>query len=151
MSALFNMTSLWLIICIAAAVIEIATASSLVSIWFAAGAFFAMLAAAADAPVFLQWVIFAAVSFAALLFFRKKAMQHIVRKKVATNADRAIGQEGRVTETIDNLAETGAVSLDGQVWTARTEKDNEIIDKGTVVTVKRIAGVKLIVAKKKEA
>ena len=110
-----------------------------------------MLAAAADAPVFLQWVIFAAVSFAALLFFRKKAMQHIVRKKVATNADRAIGQEGRVTETIDNLAETGAVSLDGQVWTARTEKDNEIIDKGTVVTVKRIAGVKLIVAKKKEA
>lgn len=143
------MTIVWLLICIAAAVIEILTASALVSIWFAIGAFFAMLAAAAGVPELFQWIIFAAVSLAALIFFRKKAMQHIVRKKVATNADRVIGCDGRVTERIDDLAETGAVSLDGQIWTARTERDSETIEKDTIVTVKRISGAKVIVEPKR--
>ena len=65
--------------------------------------------------------------------------------KQPTNADRHIGQQALVIEEINNLAETGAVKLDGVVWSARSEQ-GEIIPVGRLIEVKRIAGVKLYVA-----
>ena len=61
-----------------------------------------------------------------------------------TNADRLVGQEAVVTETIDNLAGAGQASIGGQIWTARGE-DNTPIEAGARVQVLRIEGVKLIV------
>ena len=59
-----------------------------------------------------------------------------------------IGQECIVTETIDKLHGTGAVSVAGKVWTARTDDPERIIEKGSVAVVERIEGVKLIVKTK---
>ena len=67
-----------------------------------------------------------------------------------TNADRVIGRSCVVTERIDNLAETGAVSVDGKVWTARSE-NGQPIEQGAVVVAKQIQGVKLIVSGKTSA
>ena len=64
---------------------------------------------------------------------------------VPTNADRCLGQTARVTEDIDNLAETGAVYVDGKTWSARSD-DGAPLPAGTLVTVLRMEGVKLIVA-----
>ena len=61
-----------------------------------------------------------------------------------TQADMLIGQECIVTELIDNVAGTGAVSVGGKVWTARTT-DDHVIPQGSHATVLRIEGVKLIV------
>jgi membrane protein implicated in regulation of membrane protease activity len=66
------------------------------------------------------------------------------RKGVATNADRNIGRTAVVKERIDNLAATGAVQLDGVVWTARST-DGSVIEAGEAVTVRAIEGVKLLV------
>jgi membrane protein implicated in regulation of membrane protease activity len=61
-----------------------------------------------------------------------------------TNADMMIGKEALVTEDIDNVEATGAVSVGGKVWTARSA-DGGRIKSGAVVSVLRIEGVKLIV------
>ena len=64
-----------------------------------------------------------------------------------TNADRILGQEGVVVESIDNLSASGQVKIDGAVWTARSAGD-EIIPSGTRIQVERIEGVKAIVIRK---
>lgn len=64
-----------------------------------------------------------------------------------TNADRCIGETGVVEEAIDNTYDKGLVKVKGSVWTARSEH-NELIDRGTLVVVKQIEGVKVIVSKK---
>lgn len=66
-------------------------------------------------------------------------------KETCTNADRCIGKKALVLQTIINKEELGQVRVNGSVWTARAE-DDDILEKGTTVTVKRIEGVKLIVS-----
>ena len=56
-----------------------------------------------------------------------------------------IGKECVVRESIDNVLGAGAVSVDGKVWTARTENDDIKVPEGSRAVVVRIEGVKLIV------
>lgn len=140
-----NMNWFWLAICIIAIVVELCTSAALISIWFAVGAFFAMLAAMAGAPALLQWTVFALVSLVTLLLFRSRAVKSVNRKTVATNADRIIGREGRVKERISNVEEQGSVVVDGQEWTARSKTEGQVIPAGSIVRVLSISGVKAIV------
>ena len=80
-----------------------------------------------------------------LLLVRPLAQRFINDRKVATNADRVIGQEAVVTEDIDNVQAKGRVSVSGADWTARSE-DDQPIPAGSRVRVLRIEGVKVIVA-----
>ena len=139
-----TMTTFWLIVMVLFLAVEAVTVG-LVCIWFAAGALIALLAAMCGAPLWLQIVALLVVS-AATLYFTRPLVKKYVRSKVEpTNADMVIGKECRVTETVDNIAGTGAVYVDGKTWTARSEND-EVIQAGTLVTAKSIDGVKLIVA-----
>lgn len=56
-----------------------------------------------------------------------------------------VGKQGVVLEQIDNLKAEGQVLVSGQEWSARSVKENRIIQKGAVVEVVAISGVKLIV------
>ena len=49
-----------------------------------------------------------------------------------------------MTEAIDNLASQGQVTVSGQIWSARSDGEEQI-PIGARVTVLRIEGVKLIV------
>ena len=126
-------------------VVEAATAG-LTSIWFALGGVAALLTAWLQGPIWLQAVWFLVVSAVTLLLTRPLAKKYINAEKEATNADRAIGRTGIVTETVDNIAASGAVKLDGQVWTARSA-NGEVIAIGERVEALEIRGVKLIVKK----
>ena len=137
-------TTLWLVIMVLFLVVEAATVG-LVCIWFAVGALIALLAAMCGAQLWLQIVLFLVVSAATLYFTRPLVKRYVNSKVEPTNADMVIGKECRVTETVDNIAGTGAVYVDGKTWTARSEND-EVIPEGTLVTAKSIDGVKLIVA-----
>lgn len=139
-----TMTTLWLVIMVLFLVVEAATVG-LVCIWFAVGALAALIVALLGAGIWLQIVIFIAVSALALYFTRPLVKKYVNSKVEPTNADMVIGKECRVTETVDNIAGTGAVYVDGKTWTARSESD-EVIPEGTLVTAKSINGVKLIVA-----
>ena len=52
-----------------------------------------------------------------------------------------------VTEAVDNIQGAGRVSVMGNSWAARSERAGETIPTGETVTVVRIEGVKLIVAR----
>lgn len=124
--------------------VEFATVG-LTSIWFALGSAAALVLALLHAALWLQIACFVAVSAAALALTRPLAKKFINSRTQPTNADRVVGAEALVRERIDNLEETGAVAVDGKVWTARSA-DGGVIAPGAVVTVERIDGVKLIVA-----
>ena len=124
-------------------VVEAATAG-LTCIWFAVGSLAALIAALFDAQLWLQIVWFLVISFVTLYFTRPLVKKYVNSRSQPTNADMVIGKEALVTEDIDNVEATGAVSVGGKVWTARSA-DGGRIKSGAVVSVLRIEGVKLIV------
>ncbi len=139
----------WLIAIIFFLGIELSTVT-LTSIWFAAGALAAMIVAMFNGHLIVQAIAFLIVAFGLLYATKPWAKKFIDTKKESTNADRAIGQEVRVLERINNLDQTGRVTLNGLDWTARTEDDKIIIEQGELVRVLRIEGVKLIVERVEE-
>ena len=133
----------WIAALVVFLVVE-AISAGLVSIWFAAGALAALICALLHGPVWLQAIWFVVVSGVTLILTRPLVKKYVNAKSVATNADRNIGRTAVVTERIDDLAGTGAVKLDGVLWTARSS-GGEPIEVGTAVTVREIQGVKLMV------
>ena len=144
-----SMTVVWLVAMVALLIIE-AMVPGLVSIWFALGALAAMISSMLGAPLWLQLVWFFLVSIVSLLLTRPFARRFVNSRAVRTNADMAIGQDCVVTETIDNVRGTGAVSVGGKVWTARMTTPDGHAEKGAVLRAVRIEGVKLIVEEIRE-
>ena len=140
----FSMTAVWLVAMIVLLIIE-GIVPGLVSIWFAIGAFAAMISAILGAPLWLQVLWFFAVSILTLCLTRPFAKKYVNSRATPTNADMLIGKECVVTEEIDNVLGTGAVTVGGKVWTARTEEPDGKAETGKVMTVVKIEGVKLIV------
>lgn len=134
----------WVVALVVFLIVEAVTAG-LVSIWFVFGSLVALICAALGAAVWLQIFWFVIVSVATLVLTRPLVKRYVDSRSVATNADRSIDRAAVVTERIDNLAATGAVKLDGVVWTARSTDDAVAIETGERVTVRAIEGVKLIV------
>ena len=137
------MEIIWLALLIVFAITEGVTVA-LVSIWFMGGALAALIAALCGAELWVQVVLFFAVSILLLLCLRPLSKRLIKQKKVATNADSNIGKEAVVTERIDNLQGSGAVRISGVEWSARSADGSEI-EKGAVVRFLRIEGVKVCV------
>lgn len=63
---------------------------------------------------------------------------------VLTNVDAMIGNVAKVTETINNLEQTGRVYFEGNDWSAQSEK-NEIISTGKNVIITKVNSITLIV------
>lgn len=136
--------TIWLVAAIVFLLVEILT-TALVSVWFVGGSLVAALLTYLGLNMWWQAGGFALVSILMFLIIRPIARKHVNTNTVATNADRLIGESAVVTEEIDNLAAKGQVRLKGQIWTARNEKEDQIIPEGSQVTVLEINGVKLIV------
>ena len=136
----------WLAVVVVFLAVELATVT-LTSIWFAVGGLIALFVAMAGGGFTLQMIAFLIAAFGMFFATKPLADRLVNRKKVSTNADRAIGEEVRVLQRISNLDQTGMVVVHGQEWTARTEDDREKIEQGELVRIIRISGVKLIVEK----
>lgn len=142
-----NMPIVWLVAMIVLLIVE-AIVPGLVSIWFAIGALAALVSALLGAPLWLQMVWFLVVSVVALALTRPLVKKYVNGRVQPTNADALIGRDCVVTENIDNIAGTGAVKVDGKVWTARSVDENVHFLAGSIVTAVRIEGVKLIVTER---
>ncbi len=136
----------WLAAIVLFVVVEINT-MALTTIWFAGGSVVAFIAALLGASVKIQLVVFLIVSGILLLFTRPFATKYINKGTVKTNAASLVGKKARVTAEINNQLSQGAAVVGGQEWTARAEKEAEIIPVGEMVLIKEIRGVKLIVEK----
>ncbi len=134
---------IWLVVLAILLVIEFLTLG-LTTVWFAGGALVAFLLSLAGGPLWLQLLLFIAVSVVLLLFTRPLAVKYLNKDVQKTNVDSIPGQKGIVTATIDNLKAEGQVTIQGMEWTARAKNGNTI-EKGKVVRVTAVEGVKLIV------
>lgn len=135
---------LWLILLVVFLVVEASTVT-LVSLWFAAGSLAAMVVSLLGGAVWLQAVLFLAVSVALLTALRPLVRKYITPKLTATNVDSVIGSTGLVTVAIDNVSASGQVKLGAMVWTARSTTGDSIPE-GSLVRVDKIEGVKVFVS-----
>lgn len=113
-------------------------------IWFAVGAAGALIVALFHGALLLQILVFLVLSALALTLVRPMAKKFFQSGVTPTNADLVIGKTALVTQTIDNVAGEGQVSISGQVWTARSEH-NVVIPADATVKILRIEGVKVFV------
>ena len=142
-----KMLFVWLLLLIVFIIVELAT-MGLTTIWFAAGALVAALAAAVNAPPVVQVGLFLIVSIVLLLFTRPLAVRFFNKERIKTNVESLVGRQAIVISEIDNLEGIGQVTVGGQEWAARSLDENSKIPVGTVVFVRAINGVKLLVEPK---
>ena len=138
-----SMSVVWIVIAIILGVIEAVTVS-LVSVWFAIGAVAAIIPAFFGADIWIQILVFLAVSALSFAFTRRFFKDIVKVKKQPTNADSLIGEDGVVTAEINNLSGTGKVYISGLTWSAKSA-NGEDIPEGAVATVKKIEGATLVV------
>lgn len=136
--------AVWLVLMLILFAAEIISVN-LTTIWFALGALAAMISALCGAQLWLQILWFLVVSIVSLAVTKPLVKKFVNGKIQATNADMVIGQTCVVVEPIDNINATGAVTVGGKTWTARSD-GGEVFAIGERVTAVRIEGVKLIVA-----
>lgn len=134
---------IWAVVLALLIVVELATAQ-LVTIWFAAGALVALIAASLNANVWIQLLLFGVVSGITLAATRPLVKKITNRQAEPMNADRCIGEKAVVTERIDNVAGVGAVKVGGIIWSARSSS-GEVIEQDKTVEIEKIDGVKVIV------
>ena len=133
----------WVIMLVLAVIIEIAT-TDLTSIWFAAGALFALILNlfVEDKLIWLQAMVFAIVSIAAIIFFKPLVKKKFNSTVVETNANALIGKTVIVVSTI-SLYNPGSIKVEGIEWTAKTE--NESFEPGDLVEIVSITGNTMLV------
>ncbi len=121
-----------------------AVSFQLITIWFAAGALISLILSLLGVPVYLQVIIFLAVSVVLVFATRPLYNKYVKPRMVKTNVDSLIGEQGVVKQDIVNDDARGLVKVNGQTWSARS-CDGNIIKEGQKVEILSIEGVKLIV------
>lgn len=144
-----KMIMVWLGLMVLFLLIEVFTVG-FTSIWFAGGALGALFAALFHGDLVWQIVVFFAVSLLLLVFTRPFAMKYVNSKHTRTNYEELIGKVVKVTETVDNFAQTGVAVANGLEWTARSSSDVVKLEKDSLAEVVDVSGVKLILKQFKE-
>lgn len=113
---------------------------------FAAGAALAAIVSLLGVGVLLSVVVFVIVS--AVVFATLRPVAHRHRRlgpAIRTGAGALIGKRAIVIERIANDEGVGCVKVDGEVWTARSYDEDEVIDAGERVEIVEIRGATALV------
>ena len=111
----------------------------------AVAAVLAAVAALAGAGAALQIVVFTLASAASLLLLRPIARRHLhTPAQIRTGTAALIGERAVVIDQVD--ANGGTVKLKGEVWTARTYDEDEVLEPGARVHVMKIEGATALVS-----
>ncbi len=137
----------WVLLAIGLAVIEIVS-TTFFPIFFAISAIGAAVAEAAGADPLIQWAIFGLGGFVLSGLLRPIAKRQLDKgPSLQSNVDRLVGRVGAVTQVIDGRAGTGAVTVDGEIWSAKPFGDSLAqIPAGADVEIHEVRGATLIVA-----
>jgi membrane protein implicated in regulation of membrane protease activity len=110
----------------------------------AAAAVLAGVAALVGAGTALQLVVFILASIGSLLVLRPIARRHLITPaKIRTGTAALIGAPAVVIERVDR--DGGTVKLSGEVWSARTYDEDEVLEPGARVQVMKIEGATALV------
>src|SRR3954454_16490290 len=131
---------LWLIAAVVFGVGEIATLGFFLAP-FAGGALIAALITAVGGGAAVGWAVFLVVSVLLLAALRPLARSHRRQPPLLRTGTAAlVGRTGIVVERIANDEGVGCVRIGGEVWTARSYDDDEVIEAGKKVQVVEIRG-----------
>jgi membrane protein implicated in regulation of membrane protease activity len=135
---------LWVVVACAFGVGEMLTGGFFLAP-FALGALIS--AAAADvAGMGVAVVVFVLASILTLAVVRPVVRSHLrMPPHLRTGAAALVGKQAIVLETIANDQGVGIVRIDGEVWTARSLHDDQVIERGTRVEVIDIKGATALV------
>jgi membrane protein implicated in regulation of membrane protease activity len=113
---------------------------------FAIGAAMAALVSVAGVGVLLAALVFAGTSGLVFATLRPVAQRHRrLPPSIRTGAAALVGKPAVVLERIANREGVGCVKIDGEVWTARSFDEDEVIDAGERVEVVEIRGATALV------
>ena len=142
-----EMWILWVISALVLFIVEMFT-SGFAVICLAIGALGGAAASLLDWSLEIQLLVFAVVSFVALIAVRPILKRLFFRKgeKVQTNVDAIIGKRGVVCVEIEADDDNGRVMIDGLDWRAKSD-NNEPLPVGTKVEVVERDSVILTVKK----
>jgi membrane protein implicated in regulation of membrane protease activity len=136
---------LWLILAVVFGIGEIATLGFFLAP-FAGGAAVAALVSAAGAPFVGSLAVFLVISVILLAALRPIARSHRrMPPQIRTGTAALVGKTGMVVERIANDEGSGSVKIEGEVWTARSYDDDEVIEAGKRVQVVEIRGATALV------
>lgn len=113
---------------------------------FAVGAALAAVVSLAGVSALLGGIVFVAVSAIVFATLRPVARRHRrVPPSIRTGAAALVGRPAIVLERIANGEGVGCVKVGGEVWTARSYDEDEVIDVGERVEVVEIRGATALV------
>ena len=139
-----NLWLIWVIISLVCLILEL-TSGDFFLLCFAIGSAAAAIVAGCGASITWQTITFAVVSALSLLLVRPALIKklHKPHRIRLSNAEAMAGQEGRVSERIEEGG-FGRVAIDGDDWKARSA-DGSAIEKDTRVSVVKMDSIIAIV------
>jgi membrane protein implicated in regulation of membrane protease activity len=97
------------------------------------------------APVWLQVLVFIVGSIATLGLLRPVARAHLTQPAALRSGTAAlVGSRALVLERVDSSS--GKVKIGGEIWSARTYLEDDVIEPGTRVDVLKIEGATALVS-----
>jgi membrane protein implicated in regulation of membrane protease activity len=138
----------WVIWAVAAVILAAGEAASAALVLgpLALAAALAAIVAAAGGGAAAQIIAFIAGSAAALLLLRPIARRHMKQPPhVRTGTAALIGCSATVLEQVNR--DGGRVKIGGEIWSARSYDDDQVIEAGDRVEVLKIDGATALVAK----
>lgn len=140
---MWTMAVVWLIVGLLLVAAEVLS-GDFVLLMLGAGALSAAGVDALGAPIWLDAIVFCLVSVALITVARPALRRRMHASSGSrTNVDALVGGKAVVLETVD--AHRGQVKLAGEVWTARSYDEHQVIEPGATVTVMEIAGATAMV------
>ncbi len=134
---------IWGAVALIMIVLEVAC-TGILQIWFAIGAVCAAVVAWFQPTNYLlQLLVFFSVS-GILLLIGTKLLSNKAKKPTKNPVFSILDKEAIVTKEINNQDGVGQVSVNGEMWSAKSKED-EIIPENTKVKVLEIDGVKAVV------
>ena len=129
-----NFWLLWTFVCVVALILEVSSGTFYL-MCFAIGAVGAVAVSLMDTPLWLQVLVFSAISAVSVFCVRPLLVKclHPVQKERLSNASALVGRQGVVIEPI-SAERPGYVRVDGDEWRAVTA-DGTMIERGVNVRI----------------
>lgn len=136
---------IWLIIAVAFFIGEM-VCPIFFMFWFGIGAILALVVSLFTSNIIVQFTVFAIVSVVLAVLTKPLTNKFFKSKtKDELNMNGIVGNTAVVIKDIDNQKGIGEVKIHGEVWSAISEDDSNIIESGKKVTILKVDGVKLVV------
>ena len=134
---------LWLIIGVILVLAEMLS-GAFVLVMLGGAALVAALVASIGVGGIVSGIVFAAVAAGGITLARPALVRHMhLGEHVKTNVDALVGGKAVVVATVD--AQSGQVKINGEVWSARSYDETEVLEPGRSVTIMNISGATAVV------